>query len=65
MSGPVTFRELSYALLDVDEDAVLTTAWGNLAIFSTKGVAEQAASTSHSNLKIIPVWIVPEEKHNG
>lgn len=33
---PITFEALSYALFDVDSNAVLTTHHGNLAIFSTK-----------------------------
>ena len=54
---PITFREPSYALFDVDENAVLTTQWGNIAIFSTRIVAEQLAARSGRNVEVIPVMI--------
>ena len=41
---PVTFREPSYALFDVKENAIRTTQYGNLAIFSVRAVAEQWAA---------------------
>ena len=54
---PITFEALSYALFDVDQNAVLTTAHGNLAIFSTKGMAEIWARKSARNIKVVPVQI--------
>jgi len=55
--NPITFEALSYALFDLDQNAVLTTAHGNLAIFSTKGMAETFARVSVRNIKVIPVQI--------
>jgi len=57
MNNPVTFEELSYALFDVDQNAVLTTALGNLAIFNTKPIAETWARSSKRNIKVISVKI--------
>ena len=57
--NPITFEALSYALFDVDENAVLTTVHGNLAIFSTKGMADVYARSSKRNLKVVPVQITP------
>lgn len=54
---PITFEALSYALFDNDQNAVLTTVHGNLAIFSTKGMAEACARTSKRNITVIPVEI--------
>jgi hypothetical protein len=54
---PITFEALSYALFDVAQNAVLTTAHGNLAIFSTKGMAEIWARKSVRNITVIPVQI--------
>lgn len=56
---PITFEALSYALMDVEQNAVLTTAHGNLAIWSTKGMAEAWARSSNRNLKVVPVRIQP------
>lgn len=56
---PVTFVEPSYALLDVDQNAVLTTEHGNLAIFSTPGMAQAVAKTSKRNVRVVPVMISP------
>ena len=56
---PITFVAPSYCLFDVDENAVLTTAYGNLAIFSTKGMAEVWARSSRKNIKVMPVQIQP------
>lgn len=57
METPITFTELSYALFDVDANAVLTTNIGNLAIYSTSGAAEAMARTSARNIVVIPVRI--------
>lgn len=62
---PVTFREPSYALFDPAENGVLTTALGNLAIFSTEGVARNMAATSNRNLQIVKVWITRAGQSNG
>jgi len=56
---PITFEAPSFALFDVEQNAVRTTRWGNLAIFSVKSVAEQVAQQSGENLKVIPVWVKP------
>ena len=39
MSDPITFNEPSWALFDVEANAVCMTKWGNLAIFNTQGFA--------------------------
>lgn len=57
MTEPITFTEPSYALFDVDQNAVLTTQWGNLAIFTVRSVAEQWAARSGRNIIVIPVEI--------
>jgi hypothetical protein len=56
---PVTFREKSYALFDVDNNGVCTTANGNLAIFSTLGIATAYALRTSKNIEVRPVWITP------
>jgi hypothetical protein len=60
---PVTFREPSYALFDVEQNAVMTTAHGNLAIFSTKGMADVWARTSSKKVEVRTVYISPGEQH--
>lgn len=59
MESPVTFEALSFALLDEEQNAVLTTVHGNLAIFSTKGMAEVWANSSRKKIKVIPVVTKP------
>ena len=54
---PITFLEPAYAIFDVGANAVRTTPYGNLAIFSTKGMAERWAASSAHNLKVIEVMI--------
>lgn len=56
---PITFDAPSFALFDVENNAVLTTAFGNLAIFSTKGMAEACARSSKRNIRVLPVQIQP------
>lgn len=56
---PVTFVEPSYVLFDKDLNAVLTTEHGNLAIFSTKGMADLWAARSRKNLAVRAVHITP------
>jgi hypothetical protein len=53
----VTFRERSFAVVDADVPGVLTTEWGNLAIFSTEGMAQHWARQSNRNLTVVPVRI--------
>jgi len=60
---PITFTEPSYALFDVERNAVLTTAHGNLAIFSTLGMAQAWARSSSRRIEIIPVRIRPADPH--
>jgi hypothetical protein len=60
---PVTFREASYALFSVEENAVMTTVHGNLAIFSTKGMADIWASHSAKKVEVRTVYISPGEQH--
>lgn len=57
--SPITFTEPSFALLDVELNAVLTTAHGNLAIFSVKSMAELWAKASDRKVKVVKVWIHP------
>jgi hypothetical protein len=54
---PITFTDLSYAIFDVEANAVCTTEWGNLAIFSVRAMAEQWARKSSRKLTVIPVTI--------
>lgn len=54
---PITFTDLSYAIFDEDANAVCTTEWGNLAIFSVRAMAEQWAKKSTRKLTVIPVAI--------
>lgn len=54
---PITFTEPAYCLFDVEANGVLTTEIGNLAIFSTEGMAKQVASTSRRKLEVLPVSI--------
>jgi len=56
---PVTFTEPSYLLFDVDQNGALTTLHGNLAIFSTRSMADLWAYKSKKNIKVIPVRIEP------
>lgn len=58
---PVTFVERSFALFDVDQNAVLTTQFGNLAIFSPRGIAEQWAAKSSRKIEVRPVYIKPAD----
>ena len=57
--SPITFRESSYALFDVKENAVRTTQFGNLAIFSVRAVAEQWAARCGDDVKVVEVSIYP------
>jgi BarA-like signal transduction histidine kinase len=54
---PITFREASYAIFDTQANAVRTTQFGNLAIFSTRIVAEQWANKSGVHCIVVPVLI--------
>jgi hypothetical protein len=54
---PVTFREDSNALFDVDQNAVCTTEHGNLAIFSVRAMAEIWATKTARNIIVVPVRI--------
>lgn len=60
---PVTFEEPSYLLFDLDDNAVLMTVHGNLAIFNTKGMAEAYAKTSSKRIEVRAVRITPIEHH--
>ena len=61
---PITFRESSYAIFDVKENAVRTTKYGNLAIFSVRAIAEQLAAKSGSDTKVVEISIYPaSDKH--
>jgi hypothetical protein len=60
---PITFTEPAWVLFDVDANAVMTAAHGNMAIFSTKGMAEiWAATVSDKNVEVREVSIKP--RHN-
>lgn len=66
MSDPydqITFREPSFLLFDVDRDGACTTEHGNLAIFSTRAMAEVYASRSLRKIKVVPVMIAPITEH--
>lgn len=60
METPITFEAPSYAIFDIAENAVRTTQWGNLAIFSTVAVANNILrQLPPGTCKIVPVWIKP------
>ena len=56
---PITFTDSSYALFDIEQNAVMTTAHGNLAIFSTKGMADIWAARSPIRVDVREVSIKP------
>lgn len=61
---PITFEAPSFAIFDVGQNAVRTTEWGNLAIFSTQRLAEVVVRQMRGrgqNVKVVPVWITPTE----
>lgn len=58
----VTFTEPCYVIFDVDAGMVRTTAFGHIAIFSTRNVAEAIRKQNAGNLEVIPVWVTPVEK---
>lgn len=60
---PITFIEPSFALFDLDANAVLMTQHGNLAIFNTRGMAEVWAKSSRKNVKVMTVTIAPVKEH--
>ena len=60
---PITFTEPSYLLFDIDQNAVLTTQFGNLAIFTVKRMAEMWAQKSSKNIEVRTVRIRLEEGH--
>lgn len=60
---PVTFREPAYALWSTKAQAVMTTEHGNLAIFSTKSMAELYAK--QGGFTVIPVTILNIEELPG
>lgn len=57
VEAPITFKEPSYALFDVALNCVRTTNIGNLAIFSTRNVAEIAARQIGAHIKVIRVQV--------
>lgn len=54
---PITFREPSWLLFDVDRNAVLMTEHGNLAIFNTEAMAKYWAERSAKNLEVRAVYV--------
>jgi hypothetical protein len=56
---PITFTAPCYVLFNVRLNAVMTTAHGNLAAFSTKGMADLWASRSAEPVEVIAVNIRP------
>lgn len=63
---PLTFEAPSFAIFNVTENAVATTALGHLAIFNVQAVAEGIMEQNkmlfpHWEFKVIPVWIKPTE----
>lgn len=59
VEAPITFLESNYALLDEAQNAILTTQWGNLAIFTVRSVAEQYAKQSKRRVRVVTVHITP------
>lgn len=55
----ITFTDPAYVLYDEDAKAVITTEWGGLSTFSTRGAAEAMARSSRRRLTVIPVSITP------
>jgi hypothetical protein len=63
---PITFEAPSFAIFNVTKNAVATTKWGHLAIFSVQHIAEDIAKQNERlfplwKFKVIPVWIKPTE----
>ena len=61
---PITFHAPSFAIFDTERNGVCTTPLGNLAIFSTPGMAEiyrRKGEQAGMKLKVIPVLIKPTE----
>lgn len=59
---PFTFVAQSFAVLDSSAGAVLTTRFGNLAIFSTRKVADHYAALSTAAgrpAKVVSVTVQP------
>lgn len=56
---PITFTESSWCLFDVEQNAVLMTKDGNLAIFNTQGMAETWARSSSRNIVVREIRIHP------
>jgi hypothetical protein len=62
MIEPIAFVAQSFAVLDVELNAVISTRFGNLAIFSTRGVADHYAALSALagvRAKVVPVIVKP------
>lgn len=59
VESPITWEAPSFALFDVEANAVVTTVYGNLAIFSTRVMAQQWARRSARQIKVVPVLIRP------
>ena len=62
---PVTFTQTSFALFDEEKKGVCMTAYGNLAIFTTRGIAEVVQRQSKRKIKIVEVHIIPVTKANS
>lgn len=65
MKDIVTFTEPAYIIFDTNANAVRTTVYGGLAIFSTKGMADSVVAHM-PGCKVIPVYITPvdsKQKH--
>jgi hypothetical protein len=56
---PITFTEPCYVLFDTTQNAVMTTIHGNLAIFSTRGMADLWAGRSEKPVEVIAVNVRP------
>lgn len=58
---PITFEAPSFAIFDIAQNAVRTTEWGSLAVFSTRIVANLVCARM-PGCKVVPVWIKPAEE---
>ena len=63
MDDPITFEAQSFALFDVEQNAVMMTGYGNLAIFNTRNVAQIWADRSGRNVRVVAVTIRPVTEH--
>lgn len=63
MTQPITFTTPSYCVMDMARNAVFTTVFGNLCIFTIEALAEKATAQllpHYPQAKVVPVMISPK-----